>query len=265
MIDLLILTSCIKPVQQEYLKLTAYEERYKQTIDSLKFYIDYCNFSKIVLCDGSGYSFDNDLIVSYAEQRNVSLEILSFFQDFDKVRTQGKGFGEGEIMHYIVSNSKLYSESRNFVKITGRLIIENIVDIINKVKYSDGVYFNIIASRYMGSVDTRIYIIPCDLYKHYFNHVYNFVDDNKGETYEIIFGRTLKENKIRFYPLPEVPIICGYSGTDNKRYKKDSMYYLMYILTKVKLMNTKIAYGIIMLLRLFEILKEKISTNNINN
>jgi len=84
MTDLLIITSCIKPVKQDYLKLNDWEARYKQTIESLKFYVLSGCFANIVICDGSGFDLSEDDIVLFAQKHNVTIEALAFMQNFER-------------------------------------------------------------------------------------------------------------------------------------------------------------------------------------
>ena len=57
MVDLLVLTSCVAPPSQEMLKLTDKGERYKQTIDCLRYYFENQIVTKVIICDGSNYNF----------------------------------------------------------------------------------------------------------------------------------------------------------------------------------------------------------------
>lgn len=247
MVDLLIITSCINPPQQAYLKLTDGKIRYAQTIKSLRFYILSKMFRKIVLCDGSGYAFEDVDIVCLAKSNNVELELLSFQQDFNMVKEKGKGYGEGQIMEYIVEHSLLFQNSSFFVKITGRLKVLNIVDLTLKLSPKKN-YFNIYQSRYIGCVDTRVYGMSTTLFKNIFLNAYKNVNDFKRHSYEFCFTDILKTYGIQYSCFPVVPQIIGFSGTGNIPYKLDSIYYLECILTKSHLMNTKFASYLILLL-----------------
>ncbi len=258
MADLLVLTSCIRPAQQDNLKLGDWEERYGQTITSLKYYIDSGTFEYIVICDGSGYDLSSDDIMQYADKHGVDLESLSFIQNQELVKKKGKGFGEGEIMSYIVCNSRLFKASNFFIKVTGRLIVTNIGEIVHKIDIAKAPFFNIIISKVIGSVDTRVYGMTTSMYAEYFIDAYQSVDDSKGNTYEIVFGKVLKANNISFSPLPIVPILQGKSGTDNKDYSKDITYYANQALTKLGVMNSMLAYVVLGLVRLFVITKTKL-------
>ena len=47
---------------------------------------------------------------------------------------QGKGYGEGEIIEYALKNSAFLHSEREFIKLTGRITIENLDAIIRKMQ-----------------------------------------------------------------------------------------------------------------------------------
>lgn len=239
MVDLLILTSCINPPKQDFLMLTDQTERYTQMIDSIKYYITAGVFKNIVVCDGSNYNLENEEIRNNADINNINLEILYFNQDFSSVRKFGKGYGEGEIMRYIIENSQLYRKATNFIKITGRLKIININKIYHRLNPQNN-YFNFFPATKIGCVDTRFYMIQKVIYESVLINSYKKVNDRLRNSYEYCFTDDLHNNNIRFYCFPEVPEFIGYSGTTNTRYGKDSFYHLENILTKLGIMKTKI-------------------------
>lgn len=239
MADLLILTSCINPPRQNFLKLTDFKERYLQTVDSIKFYIDTGVFENIVICDGSNYNLKNDKIVTYAKERNVNLEILCFKQNFSNVIKFGKGYGEGEIVEFITKHSQLYNNIKNFIKITGRLKILNIKDIISKLDENKD-YFDFFPAIKIGCVDTRFYMIRKHVFETVLLNSYKKVNDDNRYSYEYSFTDDLHLNNVHPYRFPVAPIFSGYSGTTNTQYTKDCYYYLKRILINLGILNTKI-------------------------
>lgn len=261
MIDLLILTSCIRPEKQSFLRLQDPDARYKQTIDCLKYYIENTDIKNVVICDGSGYDLTNDPIANYAGSHNVCFEALFFKQNSEKVNLLGKGYGEGEIMLYIKNNSVLFKRCKTFVKVTGRLIVKNIDVISHAIDAENNTYFNIIPSLYLGCVDTRVYAMSKDSYISYFGEAYKKVDERKRQSYEFCFTDVINTNKIKILPFPYVPIIAGYSGTQNMKYKKDFIYYTSKIMTALGIMNSKFAAVVLLIIHspiaILEFIKNK--------
>lgn len=240
MVDLLVITSCVMPPQQQFLKLVDSKERMRQTKQCLDFFISSRLFRYIVICDGSNVDCTDQYLKNKAENNDVRLESLFFLQNFEKVRLFGKGYGEGEIMEHIVKNSILFEQSKFFIKITGRLSVNNIRSLLMHINTSS-IYFNIFPARKLGCVDTRLYGMPTDKYEHYFLSAYKQVNDSQRRSFEYCFTDVLQVNKLKFIPFAYVPIFDGLSGTKNRRYSKDLVYWTEYIFNILGLMNTKIA------------------------
>lgn len=240
MIDLLVITSCVNPPRQQFLRLVDSKERMMQTKQCLDFFISSRLFRNIVICDGSNVDCVDQDLINKAENNDVKLETLFFKQDFEKVMLLGKGYGEGEIMEFVVKNSVLFKQSTFFIKITGRLKVSNIRSLLMNINTSL-VYFNIFPARKLGCVDTRLYGMPTDRFVHYFLTAYKQVNDNQRRSYEYCFTDVLHFNKLRFSPFAYVPVFEGFSGTENRRYSKDLVYWTEFILNDFGLMNTKFA------------------------
>ncbi len=114
-------------------------ERLFQYLCSLVSWIKLTSIEKIVFCENNNTPYDFKKLIRFAESEGKKLEIL-IFDGNDGSRKYGKGFGEGKIMEYIVKNSKYFSQSKNFYKITGRLFVENFEEIRNKHTQFDNVF-----------------------------------------------------------------------------------------------------------------------------
>ncbi len=232
---ILIITSCIAPPPQDNLALSEPKKRLQYTKESLKKILCSKVFDKIVICDNSSYTFGNS-ITEEALRNGIKLEVLSFMGDFDKVKDQGKGYGEGEIMEYVINNSVLLKDENVFCKITGRLYVDNIDKILKRISYNKN-YFNILTLRFWKSIDTRFYIIKKSDYVKFLLHTYKYVNDKNNQWYEMKFRDSLKYAE--FHQFPILPIIRGISGTHGKDdFKKDILYYFKVLLTKAHIHNT---------------------------
>ena len=136
---LLIITGCIKvndntpyvAVRDDRLRLDDY-------ISTIKWAIESEVFDKIVFCDNSGYVYDDKEIQDLAKIRFKKFEWLCFQASPDLVNTYGKGYGEGEIIKYVLNNSKIISDSDYFFcKITRNSpIFSNRVDFLRRIFYN---------------------------------------------------------------------------------------------------------------------------------
>ncbi len=239
---LLIITGTIAPASgTEFLELRDVGERLKQYRESISFFVESGAFSKIVFCENSNYGNAKlwDL-TEEAKLHNVELELLSFQGDAEQVKLHGKGFGEGEIMEYVFKNSRLLKKEKVFMKITGRMKVDNIADIVSQVK-ENTCYFNIPNRTHREMFDTRIYVMAVDLFRKLFLHCYDEVMDSEGWYLEKVYTSILLKNKISVRNFPKYPRIVGMSASTGYSYVytewkckiKDILSFFQYYMVKV--------------------------------
>lgn len=213
MIDdfILLITGCIYPNRkQPYLTISDPKVRYEQYIESIKYYINCEKVKTIVFCDNSNYlNFEYSKMLELAEKRNKKFEWLTFQGDDKSVETKGKGYGEGEIIKYALSNSKYLIKANSFAKVTGRLIISNIDNIIGKMNHQRN-YFNCDLYSSNG-VDTRFYYCQKEFYEESLENLYLQCNDVQGITLEKLFYSVIKKaNYIK--NIPYYPVFVGVSA-----------------------------------------------------
>lgn len=216
---LLIITGTIAPASEtKFLELRDEEERLKQYKGSITFFVESGAFSKIVFCENSNYGTERltDL-TEKAKVHKVELELLSFQGDTEQVKLHGKGFGEGEIMEYAFANSRLLEKETVFMKITGRMKVDNIKNIVSKVK-ENTCYFNIPNRTHREMFDTRIYVMGTELFRKLFLHCYDEVMDSEGWYLEKVYTSILLKNKIPVSNFPRFPRIVGMSASTGYSY-----------------------------------------------
>lgn len=216
---LLILTGTICPSSKTgFLELRDEAERLKQYEESICFFIESGAFSKIIFCENSNYGTDRlSYLQEKAKENQVQLELLSFCGDTEQVNVHGKGFGEGEIMQYVFENSRLLSGERTFVKITGRMKVNNIADIVCRLK-ENNCYFNIPNRTHREMYDTRIYAMPTEVFKQHFMEKYTEVMDEEGWYLEKVYTAVLKQKKLPVKNFPKYPRIIGMSASTGYSY-----------------------------------------------
>lgn len=216
---LLILTGTIRPAKEtEFLALRDEKERLRQYEESIRFFIRTEAFSKIIFCENSNYGAEKlSYLAEEAKERQVSLEILSFKGDAGQAKIHGKGFGEGEIMQHLFQNSVLLEGESFFVKVTGRLKVDNIKDIVSKIKEGQ-CYFNIPNRTHREMYDTKIYAMPVKLFYGRFLNVYDRVEDSKGIYLEKVYTAVIREHGIRVKNFPRFPRVTGVSASTGADY-----------------------------------------------
>jgi len=133
--DVLLLTACISPRGMESTALQNPDERKTQYIDALNWYLKHTRFD-IVFCENT--NTDIRTLFKNVEEA-YRIEFLTFRGNaFDK--SLGKGYGEAEIIKYAFENSVLLNKCDRILKVTGRIIVENIDNLVNKSQERDVVY-----------------------------------------------------------------------------------------------------------------------------
>ena len=206
----ILLTGCINPNGMSFTQLTDVNERQKQYYDAIHYYIKETN-CKIIFCENSNtainYLFDNNC-------DSNRLEILTFRGNQNKQR--GKGYGEAEIIEYAFQKSDWLKEEKIVVKITGRLIINNIKQIVKSLK-SEKDFITCSFHSDLKFADSRIICATSSFYKELYNKR-NLINDSCGVFFEHILCSTVLESPLPFIPFSEEPIISGVSGTTGQTY-----------------------------------------------
>lgn len=107
------------------------EERRKQYEDALTKYICNSKFDKIVFADNSLQSLDESYFRELAEKNGKTIEFLECPGDVNKMRAQGKSYGEAALILDAFENSQLIHSEPAFYKVTGRVWVNNINKLVN--------------------------------------------------------------------------------------------------------------------------------------
>lgn len=215
----ILLTTCIKP-SAPFTVLNDIDKRIDSTLNGVRELSRVTNRKvKVVICDGSGFDF-----ADYQDEINAlfnEVEILSFLNSEKEVALKGKGFGEGEIVEYALKNSAILSGYQHFAKLTGKLWVENLMEIINS--YNNFAAFLPTLARYDNPIciDTRFYITSKKFYFENLINVHNRVEDLNRIHLEDVFFSTFKNNnfKVDEIVMNKYPEIFGCSGSTGKLYK----------------------------------------------
>lgn len=234
----LLITSTIKPNEKVFsLALKDKTEREKQYFDALLFYIAKTKLKNIIYCDNSNTIISNlSYLEKLATKYKKQFEYLSFHGNTSETVRHGKGYGEGEIIKYILNNSKLIKNMDYLIKITGRLYVTNINTLL-KLCSNHCNYFDMTKTR---RCETRFYMIQKSVYERNFINCYLKVNDKKDIWLEHIFKNIILKQKIVYKMFPILPKVRGISGSTGKRYHDSKIkYYAKIILSKLKLYKIK--------------------------
>lgn len=225
----LLITSSVY-VSAPIVKVCDPKVRIDLTLKALRNWILIKNNLKIVLCDGSGYDFSDDVLKMFP---NTEIECLFFTNNKKKVGLYGKGYGEGEIIEFALLHSKLLQSSTSFAKCTSKLWVPNYIEVLGL--WNNVCQFNLVLNNLFTifnikfiAVDTRFFIVNKKVYRNYFRHTYKSVRDMQGFFLEHAFRYALlkKSSNISTFMFPSRVIILGVSGSSGLSYPfiKSNLY-----------------------------------------
>ena len=229
--DIILLTACINPGGMPFTVVSDATQRLNQYLLALQFYLQNTS-CPIVFVDNS--NMDKTPFLEYESQYGSRLEILSF--DGNKVKTQGKGFGEMEIIEYALIHSKfnLLLDKHRIVKITGRLIVRNINSLLKCDKWHLYPYKSIVChvNSDLTFADSRIFI-SLGSFMNLLVKQKKYLNDTKGIYFEHLLCQQIKQQKTyTFFPFITEPHFEGISGSTGIKYEKPNtslLYKLRYL------------------------------------
>lgn len=223
-----LVTSCIAPNQNIIgLELIDSAQRKKQYIEALCYLANQTRIKKIVYCDNSNIDISLDVKKYISERTDLDIEWLRYREEPSDIVRFGKGYGEGDIIKYAINNSKVLRNTKWMAKVTGRLAVQNLNQIIKRIE-DDDIYIDIRKTNGKDEADTRFYIVKTDVYKKKFIDIYKKVRDRDGIFLEHVFAEELKKNMVVRKAIKPSPIICGISGSTGFLYKKPELKYVIW-------------------------------------
>lgn len=239
---LLLITGCINVNEKTpYVTITEAEIRLKDYLATIQWALDTKMFNDIVFCENSRYPLDTTILVEKAKALGKRFEYLTFHGNVEKVIHQGKGYGEGEIVEYVLAHSKLVPQYKGFCKITGRLKVTNVDRLFDKSFESDNLFMN---RRGEFEVDTRFYYVKIEDYNKYLCDSYKKVNDGNGFFLEHSFYQDLHEQKVSYRMFRERPLFQGIAGSTGRIYhdKRSNVEKYYDLLCRTNLYNSHLMW-----------------------
>ena len=236
---IILLTSCVNPNGMPFTALSDINVRKQQYLDALRFYVNNTPLP-IVYVDNSNVDIkEYNVISNIVDDR---LELLSFDGNHDK--EHGKGYGELEIIDYAIKHSNIINSNKNvsIIKITGRLVIVNIMTILNQLKYnilpsSNSVICSMNSDFSMA--DSRLLIAPVNFYISLIEKRVN-INDSEGVYLEhVLCSLIKKQNLYAFHTFFSEPQYQGVSGSTNITYEakkhtfREKIRYAEYVISQI--------------------------------
>ncbi len=219
-----VLSSSVNVMDQS-VALTDTGERIRFTLESIRQWLHISSEIKLVICDGSGFDFTEILTKEFPQAMHAQqIECLFFMNDQAMVAKYGRGYGEGEIMNYALTNSQKLRQVDWFCKCTGKLWVDNFFDCLAEWngRFLCQAHFAGVFSLKKTSfeyVDTRFYIANKEHYEKYFSQLHLQVGGHFHCSIEDVFKKTIIENNLTCSLFKTFPLVRGVGGASGKYYK----------------------------------------------
>lgn len=231
-----VITSAICPAKDvPFTRLTDANERLRESLCALVEWSSVTSVKKFVLCDNTAPAFSFGKVIAFFHAKDKELEVLTFQGDRQKVASQGKGYGEGEIVRHVLHNSRLLRTCDYFFKITGKVFVRNFEQIAD-AHLNDGVVFETnnkrigltkVAAKTLaigfpnsrfarGMTNTCFYKCERAFFERHLLDAYFQVDDLKKNYLERVYYNILCRKW--FTEMKMSPALVGISGTSGKSY-----------------------------------------------
>lgn len=206
----ILITSAIK-VSAGNTAITDTQVRLELTLEAIELWRRTPGISKVVVCDGSDFDLTPHIAQPNATDR-ASCEVLHFQNDIARVKSQGKGYGEGEIIEHALQHSVTLKASPVFAKCTGKLWISNFMQCFKR--FNGVSSFDVRGLTMPNRVETRFYMVSRDFYLSRMVHAHHLVNDDGGFFLEHAFLQKLTGVPCRSFVMWPVPAVVGISGSD---------------------------------------------------
>jgi hypothetical protein len=218
----LLISTAIRVAAVTTTKLLDPEARLRATLWGIEQWIKEPAVDSIVIADGSDFDY-LDRVNEIARGSGKEIEFVRFQNNIELTRSRGKGYGEGEIVLYGLSHSKILSQASHFAKCTGKLYVRNYRQCLAAYRGSEfmcGMY----GRNRIRCLDTRLYFASRDFYLKHLAAAHLQVDDPKGYFLEYSYLDRLRECGLKGFTLPVMPIVVGRSGSDDVEYEVPGFY-----------------------------------------
>ena len=231
--QVLLLTGCVNPNGMTFTALQDSKERKKQYVRAINWYLTNTELD-IVFVENTNCDLSNE----FKDSRDLHrLECLTFDgNNFDKVL--GKGYGEALIIKYALNNSLKLREADKIIKITGRLIVHNVLKILKTCKSSNTLYVKEYYQKRMW-YKSNFFVTPTSFLKMLIASLQK-LNDSKGYYFEHLMYDTAKKWSNENKKIKEIfaPIqIEGQSGSIGYTYsygiKHTCKEYIRYFLHRI--------------------------------
>lgn len=191
---------------------------------ALEFYLTISTsiIERIIFVENSNSDLEPLKRISYSSTHDKVVEFISFPNGNDFPPEYGKGYGEMLMLNFALDNSKIIKPNDVFWKATGRLVCNNIAQLISGSPESYDVYCDLHNSYKLLSLneffDPRFYSFTLNGYNKFFRLS---AKELEYVHIELLYYQVLQRNVARSSIVPRFriqPDFSGFCGADNADY-----------------------------------------------
>ena len=192
------------------------EERVFQYMCGLVAWAQPQRVSRIVFTENSGTRFDFTRITEYLRAAGKELEVL-VFEGTKDAATRGQGFGEGEILEYAFTNSRLMRETDSFYKVTGRIFVKNFDEIDVDTEHANAFHRKARKPPKPSKANTVFFKCSRMVFESSLLHAYRDIDEPNGVYFEHVYYNQLRNLEAPDFTIG--PLLVGQQASTGKIYE----------------------------------------------
>ena len=201
-----------------YLNLTDPIKRKVVTKAALVFWITK-GARQIVVADATDAKVFSDAEVAEIQSLQVDIEQISYQQDATHIVSKGKGYGEGRLIDFAITNSRILGNSTHFYKSTGKTFVRNFADIRKIIDDNqiDCFFWKKIDPQHLmiPHLDCRFYLTSKQYARQHLIPAYLRADDEVNAPCEQFLYETVSRTTTAgFAPRPFVHGLAGLNDQD---------------------------------------------------
>lgn len=211
MTPLLITTANNPPTGTPHLKMEDLATRAIAAKSSV-FYFASLGAKNIVIADATGINLLNVDDLSYLSQMGIQVEQINYTQDHNAIISKGKGFGEGELINFSLSNSKLLQRYDSFFKCTGKVHCRNFNEIEQMISQNNvsNIFWHFMDNTMVKPwVDTRFFYADKNFARSKIIPIYKSCDDKVAAIEHLLYP-LLNDDLSQAKAVR--PLLSGFSG-----------------------------------------------------
>lgn len=224
----LILTSCIKVADPNFLRVYGRHDsglRLQDTLKALNYWLNKQKaVDKLVFVDNSSYDLTPLQELASKSNHKKQIEFISF-QTIGYTKEKGRSFGELDIMKKALNTSHLLKTTSHFAKVNARIIVDNSDRILMAMRND----FDIIGrlSHNLTWFSTVFFAFHTKVFAHkILPYAWENVNDVTRNYIERVYAKAVLKciaDDLYWYPFPVEPSFKGLIGLNNKSYGRDKL------------------------------------------